>query len=77
MSLGINDKGADPLEPCADAHCILAEKPRKGMHTNGGCQHLKFRGPEQTIFLMYLAEGYVSAKRQVRILREVLGENVK
>lgn len=30
------------MEPCSDRNCILLDltKPRGGMHTNGGCEHL-------------------------------------
>jgi hypothetical protein len=36
----------DPLTPCSDAACIMDPvRPRKGMHTNGGCQHLKDTSP--------------------------------
>ena len=46
---------SDDLTPCSDAHCILAEQPRRGMCTQGGCQHLKARGPEVTRLLRALA----------------------
>lgn len=35
----------NPLDLCSDAHCVLAplysERPKGGMRTHGGCQHLK------------------------------------
>ena len=46
---------ADPLAPCSDRHCILAPQPRgPGMYTQGGCMHIKERGPGMTKFLMAL-----------------------
>ena len=46
---------AEPLAPCSDRHCILAPQPRgPGMYTQGGCMHIKERGPGMTKFLMAL-----------------------
>jgi hypothetical protein len=37
----------DDLDPCGDAGCVmLGGKRPTGQHTNGGCQHLKARGPD-------------------------------
>ena len=35
------------LAPCSDVHCILRDPHERNLvGTNGGCQHLKTRGPE-------------------------------
>lgn len=52
----MQEEEKDLLQPCSAAHCIMApERPRKGMYTQGGCRHLKFRGPELNKFLRTMA----------------------
>lgn len=45
------------LEPCSDIHCImLSPVERRGrVGTNGGCQHLKQRGPDANQLIRKLA----------------------
>lgn len=44
------------LRPCGDSGCILlSKKSCGGQHTNGGCQHLKERGPGLTKLLHAMA----------------------
>lgn len=53
-------------EPCSDGNCILRDKSQpRGMHTNGGCQHLKERGPEATKQLMALGAEVVALRREM------------
>lgn len=35
----------DLMTPCSDHGCILKRRGTGGMGTNGGCEHLKMRGP--------------------------------
>lgn len=59
---------ADPLVPCSDAHCILAPQPRgPGMYTQGGCMHIKERGPGMTKLLMALG-GEIARLRALPVL---------
>lgn len=62
-----SDFRQDPLAPCSDAHCILAEQPREGQHTNGGCQHLKERGPALTILMMEMGSTIVRLQKQLAL----------
>ena len=57
------------LSPCSDAHCIMRDpnKPKRGMFTQGGCQHLKTRGPETNKLLRAMST-------EIHFLRAKLSE---
>lgn len=56
---------AELLSPCSDAHCIMAEKPRRGMCTQGGCRHLQERGPELYSLLRAMAAEILRLRKAV------------
>lgn len=41
------------VTPCSDGHCILGHPG--GMHTNGGCRHLKYHRDEHCRVIRNLA----------------------
>lgn len=55
----------DSIADCGDNGCIFRDPSRKGLRTNGGCEHLKC-GPHETRRLLQLA-----AKELVRLRGEV------
>lgn len=65
---------ADPddiLAPCSDAHCILAEQPRVGMHTQGGCRHLKEHGGQLNLLLRTMGTEILRLRAEVDRLRSL------
>jgi hypothetical protein len=54
------------IEPCSDGGCILRDKSQpRGQHTNGGCQHLKERGPALTHQLMAMGAEIVRLRAEM------------
>lgn len=51
------------LTPCGDVSCILRDRARGGVGTNGGCQHLKARGPQLNALLRALGAEVVRLRR--------------
>ena len=52
------------LEPCSDGNCILLDKSKpRGMHTNGGCQHIMQRGPQLQMMLRDMGAEIVRLRR--------------
>lgn len=45
------------LSPCSDGNCIFGRP--KGMHTNGGCMHLKLSLPETQRLLRLVLKKYL------------------
>jgi len=59
------------MEPCSDGFCILRDrtKPRAGMHTNGGCQHLQLP-PQETRVLLRSMAMELDAMRRLPVVSE-------
>ena len=56
----------DYTKACGDGGCILRDRSEpNGQCTNGGCRHLKARGPEATKQLMALGAEVVRLRSQV------------
>ena len=61
------------LEPCSDGNCILLDKSKpRGMHTNGGCQHIMQRGPQLQMMLRDMG-AEIDALRRLSVI-ETCGE---
>lgn len=57
---------SDYITDCSDCGCILRDHAKpKGQRTNGGCRHLKERGPEATKQLMALGAEIVRLRREL------------
>jgi hypothetical protein len=59
------------LLPCSDRNCVLLDmtKPRGGMHTNGGCEHLSNGGPATRQLLRTFGAEIVRLRAERRDLR--------
>jgi hypothetical protein len=57
---------SDDLDPCGDAGCVmLGGKRPTGQHTNGGCQHLKERGPGLVRMLRAMGREFARLRAEV------------
>lgn len=61
----------DMLSPCSDRDCILRDPTDKTprQYTNGGCQHLKERGPQLNKLLVLMGA-------EIARLRHAAGESL-
>lgn len=54
-------------ERCSDGNCILRDREKpEGTRTNGGCRHLKERGPQLNAQLRAMAAEIVRLRRMVQ-----------
>lgn len=53
------------LASCGDSGCILRDPSYRGIHTNGGCQHLKLDCAGQGVLLREIARCVVAQRAEI------------